>query len=106
MPPPCNHNPPQYTPGESAVVGRDCQLCWLYYNDDRYRRMWDGLEAKPAMNEPVRLVRHKTIEELETTATAARLTPTPATMRRRGVDPNKPRLSFGELQALASKRKH
>jgi hypothetical protein len=29
-----------------------CRLCWLYHNDDRYRRLWDGLPLEPQGNEP------------------------------------------------------
>jgi hypothetical protein len=35
-----------YVPGEPFVLGRDCRKCWLYHNDEGYRRLFDGLPAE------------------------------------------------------------
>ncbi len=41
-----------YVPGEPFVVGRDCRVCWLYHNDERYRRLWDGSKPEAAAIKP------------------------------------------------------
>ena len=33
----CNN----YRPGQPFDTTRDCRLCWLYHNDERYRQFWD-----------------------------------------------------------------
>lgn len=33
--------------GEPFVRGRDCWLCWKYWNDLRYKTLWTGIACKP-----------------------------------------------------------
>lgn len=31
----------RYVTGEPWVQGRDCRICWLYHNDEKYRKHYD-----------------------------------------------------------------
>ncbi len=46
MPKPCKH-PEIDLKGKPYEMG-SCRLCWLYSNDERYRRLWDEAPAPPA----------------------------------------------------------
>lgn len=35
-----------YIPNQPFVEGRDCKLCWLYYNNEKYRKYWDSDKVK------------------------------------------------------------
>lgn len=39
MPRPCSHET-QLQPG--PYQEGTCRLCWLYFNDETYRKLWDG----------------------------------------------------------------
>jgi len=47
MPRPCNH-PDVLVPGQPYVEG-ECRICWLWFNDDRYYKLWEG-QPRPADN--------------------------------------------------------
>ena len=39
---PCKHDPPRFFPDEPFVVGRDCNVCYLAYNDPKYNLRYGG----------------------------------------------------------------
>lgn len=45
----CERTPPKGEPYNPDY----CRLCWLYHNDDRYRKLWDNSAApQPALQAP------------------------------------------------------
>ncbi len=45
MPRPCDCDHPEFA-GQKYQEGQ-CAVCWYYYNDLRYRALWDGREVPP-----------------------------------------------------------
>lgn len=44
-----------FVPGEPYQAGRDCRRCWLYHNDERYRRHWHDCQHRGPKLETVEL---------------------------------------------------
>lgn len=49
----------RHVPGEPFVGGRDCRVCWLYHNDERYRTRW---QPRKTLSDPAGKVQQKSPE--------------------------------------------
>lgn len=52
MPRPCNHPDDQLPEGGKPYEAGTCRLCWLFVNDQFFRKVWEGQARQPETFRP------------------------------------------------------